>query len=43
MNEKVGRMENLKEVLENIIQRTENSELLSSQEVINQLIQQLQE
>ncbi len=36
-------MENLKEVLENIIQRTENSELLSSQEVINQLIQQLQE
>ncbi len=34
-------MDNLQEVLQNIIQRTENSELLSSQEVIDQLIEQL--
>lgn len=35
-------MENLKEVLQNIIQQTENAELISSQEVIDQLIEQLQ-
>jgi hypothetical protein len=40
--EKVGRMDNLKEVLQNIIQQTENAELISSQEVIDQLIEQLQ-
>ncbi|CDQ18911.1 hypothetical protein SAMN05192559_101452 [Halobacillus karajensis] len=36
-------MENLKEVLQNIIQQTEDSELLSSKDVINQLIEQLQQ
>ncbi|SDO58012.1 hypothetical protein SAMN05421677_10684 [Halobacillus aidingensis] len=36
-------MDNLQEVLQNIIQRTENAELLSSREVIDQLIEQLQE
>ncbi|SFG04237.1 hypothetical protein SAMN05216353_12024 [Halobacillus alkaliphilus] len=35
-------MENLKEVLQDIIQRSETSEVLSSQDVIEQLIQQLQ-
>lgn len=35
-------MENLKEVLQDIIQRSENSEVLSSKDVIEQLIQQLQ-
>ncbi|CCG46826.1 hypothetical protein HBHAL_4486 [Halobacillus halophilus DSM 2266] len=38
----MGRMENLKEVLQDIIQRSENSEVLSSKDVIEQLIQQLQ-
>lgn len=40
--EKVGSMDNLKEVLQNIIQQTENAELMSSREVIDQLIEQLQ-
>ncbi len=35
-------MDNLKEILQNIIQKTEDSELLSSKEVIDQLIEQLQ-
>jgi hypothetical protein len=36
-------MDNLKEVLQNIIQKTEDAELLSSKEVIDQLIEQLQQ
>ncbi|MBP2005376.1 hypothetical protein J2Z58_002622 [Halobacillus andaensis] len=34
--------EELKELLQSIIQQTENSELASSQDVINRIIQQLQ-
>ncbi|WP_277752123.1 hypothetical protein [Halobacillus salinus] len=34
-------MEGLKELLENIISQTENSELNTSQEVINELITKL--
>lgn len=36
-------MENLKEILQSIIQKTENAELMSSREVIDQLIEQLQQ
>ncbi len=34
--------EELKEIMQTIIQQTENAELASSQDVINRLIQQLQ-
>ncbi|ELK44380.1 hypothetical protein D479_19423 [Halobacillus sp. BAB-2008] len=36
-------MDNLKELLQNIIQKTENSELLSSREVIDHMIEELQQ
>ncbi len=36
-------MENLQELLQNIIQKTEDSELLSSKEVIDHMIEQLQQ
>lgn len=36
------RAEELKEILQSIIKQTENAELLSSEDVINRMIQQLQ-
>lgn len=36
-------MDNLKDVLQNIIQKTEDAELLTSRDVIDHLIEQLQQ